>query len=115
MATIHLFFMTFFLLLGWHALADYPLQGDFIAKAKSPFTDLGKPIWKWVLPSHAFIHGVGVTIVTGSLVLGLLEVVCHGVIDYLKCAGKISFNTDQTLHVFCKFWWTVVAVFFLAN
>lgn len=31
-----------FLLIGWHFIADYSLQSDFIAEAKNRNTDIGK-------------------------------------------------------------------------
>ncbi len=34
--------------------------------------------------------------------LGLIETVLHTVIDYTKCAGRISLLTDQILHGACK-------------
>ena len=34
--------------------------------------------------------------------LGLIETVLHTVIDYTKCAGRISLLTDQILHGVCK-------------
>jgi hypothetical protein len=99
-----------FLLLVWHALADYPLQGDFLAKAKNPIAPLpGVPWWQALL-AHAFIHAGGTALVTGSLILGLYELVAHAVIDYAKCRDWVSFNMDQTLHVACKVVWTMLAV-----
>ena len=47
--------------------------------------------------------------VTGSLVLGLAEVVLHGAIDVAKCGGRISYTTDQGMHVACKVVWSVLA------
>ena len=99
------YFELFFLLCIGHAFADYPMQSDFIANAKNHTTDLGKMFWKWVLPSHGLIHALPVYIVTGSFALALAEFVCHTIIDYLKCDGRISFNTDQLLHMGCKVLW----------
>lgn len=97
-----------FLLLIGHAFADYPMQSDFIATAKNHTTELGKMFWKWVLPSHGLIHALPVYVVTGSFVLAFAEFVCHTVIDWLKCDGRIGFNTDQLLHVGCKVLWVIL-------
>lgn len=121
MGFAHVFIACLFALMVGHALADYPLQGDFIAQAKSPKTALGQIYWKWVLPLHALIHGGFVWLVTGliallitgsplwlfgtGLLLGLAETLVHGSVDQLKNYNKISFNTDQTLHVACKVLW----------
>jgi len=102
------YFELFFLLCIGHAVADYAMQNDFIATAKNHTTDLGRVFWKWVLPSHGLMHALPVYVVTGSFVLAVAEFVCHSVIDYLKCDGKIGFNTDQLLHIGCKVLWVVL-------
>jgi hypothetical protein len=102
-----------FLLLGAHALADYPLQGPYLSEAKNPNTAIGKQVWKWALPSHGLIHGLFVTLITSYLWLGILEVICHCAIDFAKSNNKISFNADQLLHVTCKVLWVLAALFVL--
>ena len=91
-----------------HAIADYPLQGDFLAKPK---------------PHHAYsrgalVSGIGrscsnawgmVWALTGIVWLGLAEVAAHAVIDDAKCRGKLSFNMDQGLHIACKALWALIA------
>jgi hypothetical protein len=94
-----------FYLLAWHALADYPLQGDFLAKAKSRTAPLPGVPWFQALGAHALIHAGGVAWLTGSLWLGLAELVTHAIIDDAKCSGRLSFNQDQALHVACKLAW----------
>jgi hypothetical protein len=112
MDLIHQPAMLFALMLGWHALADYPLQGDFLATAKNHTTDIGKDLWIWALPSHGLIHGAGVAVLTGSVWLGLAETLAHIAIDRAKCEGWISFSVDQALHIGCKVIWlsAVIAV-----
>ncbi len=91
-----------FLLLVWHALADYPLQGDFLAKAKNETAPIpGIPWWQAML-AHAMIHAGGVYLITGSTYMAMLELCFHYWIDRAKCRGKIGFNGDQLLHVLCK-------------
>jgi hypothetical protein len=85
-----------------HYLADYPLQGDFLAAAKNhrkPFP--GVP-WYQALIAHSAIQAGFVWLITGSLWIAGIEIVAHAAIDYLKCDGRISYNTDQCLHLFCK-------------
>jgi hypothetical protein len=49
-------FMVIALLAG-HALADYPLQGDFLSKAKNRAAPIpGVPYWQ-ALGAHVAIHG----------------------------------------------------------
>ncbi|MET3929564.1 hypothetical protein ABIE51_001451 [Lysobacter sp. OAE881] len=100
--------MLFWLLVG-HALADYPLQGDFLAKAKNRSAPIPGIPWWQALGAHAMIHGGFVALITGSVWLGLAEVVCHFLIDDFKCLGRIEFNTDQGLHVACKALWAILA------
>jgi len=91
-----------------HAVADYPLQGDWLSKAKNPTLQLisGEAIWPLALLSHAAVHAGAVRLVTGSWVLAGAEFVAHAVIDHAKCRGRLSYNTDQSLHIACKgFWW----------
>jgi hypothetical protein len=91
-------------------LADYPLQGDFLAKAKNRTMPIpGVPFYQ-ALGAHALIHGGAVSVITGIWWLGLLEAAYHAMIDDAKCTGKIGFNTDQALHVACKIIWTLVAL-----
>jgi hypothetical protein len=96
-------------MLVWHAIADYPLQGDFLAKAKNRFAPIPGVPWAQALGAHALIHAGGVWLITGSLWLALAEFVLHAFIDYSKCYGSIGFNTDQSLHVGCKVAWAVIA------
>lgn len=93
-----------------HFLADYPLQGDFLATAKNRNTEVGKIFWKHALTAHSVIHGGLVAMVTGSLILGLAETIIHGVTDFLKCENKISLNTDQAIHISCKVVWAIICI-----
>lgn len=96
---------TFALLLFAHMLADYPLQGEFLAKAKNRFAPVPGVPWYQAMAAHSVIHGGLVGLVTGSLWLGLAETVIHALIDDLKCSNRISYNQDQTLHLLCKLLW----------
>lgn len=94
------------LLLFGHALADFPLQGDYLARAKNRTNPLPGTPWWIALGAHALIHAGAVLLVTGSPWLALAELVAHAVIDDAKCAGHIGYVTDQAMHVACKLAWT---------
>lgn len=96
-------FMTALMLLSAHWLADYPLQGDFLATAKAQ-----GPLRVYHLCAHSGIHAGAVALVTGSVWLGLAEFVAHAIIDENKTHGRISFATDQALHIACKAAWLTV-------
>lgn len=102
----------FALMVAGHALADYPLQGEFLAKAKNHRAPIeGVPFYQ-ALGAHSAIHAGGVGIITGSICLALAEFCIHTATDYAKCDGRISFNTDQAIHIGCKVAWAALAVSF---
>lgn len=97
------------LLLAGHALCDYPLQSDFLAKGKNhkaPFP--GMAAWQLLL-AHCLIHMGMVLLITGSVWLALAELAIHFVTDYAKCDGRITFNQDQAIHYGCKILWAAIA------
>ena len=119
------------LMIFGHALADYPLQGDFLARAKNHTAPIPGVPWGHGLFWHAVIHGGTVGLVTGSLLLGALETTVHMLIDHAKCAGWFNryygavlwgerihaptpqdlaraFHVDQGLHVLCKLAWVAL-------
>lgn len=100
----------FFLLICGHALADYPLQGDFLAKGKNHKAPIDGVPFYHCLAAHSLIHGGFVYLVTGSLFLGLLETICHAFIDFGKCDKLYGLNTDQALHVLCKGVWILLII-----
>lgn len=100
-----------FLLIVGHALADYPLQGDFLAQAKNRNTPVGKLFWMHALPAHSVIHGGFVAVITGQVWLGVAETVIHAVTDWMKCEGRISLNVDQAIHIACKVAWASIAFY----
>lgn len=102
------FLTIFFYLLCGHAIADYCLQSDYIARCKSRWS--GDPSWFWVLSAHSLTHGAAVSLITGNPLLGFLETAVHWGIDMAKCAGKTNIHQDQTLHVICKVIWAACIV-----
>lgn len=92
-----------------HFVCDFPLQGDFLAKAKNPAAPLPGVPWEWAMAAHASIHAGAVLAITGSPALAFLEFVAHWAIDMAKCYGVVTFSTDQYLHLACKLLWVLVA------
>lgn len=99
----------FFALLIGHALADYPLQGDFLARAKNHRAPIPGVPWYQALGAHALIHAGMVWAITGFWWMGVMEFAAHALIDYAKCDGKIGFNADQFAHVLCKLSYVLIA------
>ena len=100
----------FAMLMFGHALADYPLQGDFLSKAKNRTAPIPGVPWQQALGWHAVIHGGFVGIITGIWWLGVAEAVIHAAVDDAKCRGRISFNTDQAIHIACKAVWVAATI-----
>lgn len=95
----------FAVMLVAHALADYPLQGDFLSKAKNVSAPIPGVPWYQAMIAHSVIQGGFVGMITGSVTLGLMEAWAHFFTDYTKCRNWIGFNTDQFIHVACKVIW----------
>jgi hypothetical protein len=89
-----------FTMIGAHALADYPLQGDFLAKAKNRTAPIPGVPWYQALGAHAVIHGAAVAAITRSPALGLAETAIHALTDDLK---------DQAIHIACKVLWAALS------
>lgn len=96
---------TFFLMVFAHALADYPLQGDFLARGKNRTAPIPGIPWQHPLAAHSVIHGGFVGILTGNIWFGVAETIIHAITDDAKCRGKISYHTDQAIHIGCKALW----------
>ena len=101
----------FFALFIGHVLADYPLQGRFLSMAKNRHANVSnlfggetppRGIWLHALTAHSLVHAGAVWLITGSIMLGLVELVLHWLIDFAKCEKWMNFTTDQLLHVACK-------------
>jgi hypothetical protein len=101
---------TLFKLLIGHALADFALQSEIMAKGKNRHNKIDKippgqkyvPCWPYWLSAHALIHGGVVFLATGNVHWGVAETILHFVIDFLKCEGCTNPNTDQALHAITK-------------
>lgn len=91
-----------------HALCDFPLQGDFLAKGKNHRSGIPGIPWFPCLFAHALIHAGAVYLVTRSEICAAGEMGFHMIIDFAKCEGDLSFNQDQCLHYALKVLWTVL-------
>lgn len=98
---------TFAWLIVAHCVCDYPLQGDFLARAKNHRAPIAGVDWWIALAAHAVIHAGAVWFITRSPILAALEFVAHVAIDYAKCEGATSFRQDQLAHVVCKALWVL--------
>ena len=95
-----------------HFIFDYPLQGDFLAKAKNEKAPIPGVPWVHAMFAHTFMHAGAVTLVTGSWLLGAIEFGTHFGIDRAKCRGLIDFDTDQFLHIGLKVCYVLAIVAF---
>lgn len=95
-------------LIGAHFVADYPLQGDFLSKAKNRTAPIPGVPWWQALGAHVVIHGMFVALLTGIWWLFFAEAVIHWLTDDAKCRGKLTFNQDQAIHIACKLVWFFV-------
>lgn len=93
-----------------HALCDYPLQGDFLARGKSPEAPITGVPWYQCLIAHCLIHAGAVALITGSAPLGFIELGVHWWADVSKCEGRIAFNQDQIIHYGVKVLYAVLVV-----
>ncbi len=96
-----------FWLLAGHALCDFALQTAWMATNKSPWSR--NPAWLHVMTAHSGLHGAAVAAVTGSIALGVAEVVSHFAADTAKCRGLWGIHADQAIHVACKVVWAAIA------
>ena len=95
----------FWWLLVTHALCDFSLQTDIMAKCKSrhyraepPTNQRHFPCWPFWLSAHALIWGGGVALVLGPMA-GVIGAVAHWFTDFAKCESRIGVIADQGLHL----------------
>lgn len=104
MTWLHLALLLVFL----HFVADFPLQGEYIAINKDPAS--ANPNWAWIMSAHCTIHAGFVLLITGSAILFFLELFTHFAVDIAKCKSLIGFTTDQALHLISKLVWLLALV-----
>jgi len=105
-------FDLFLKLIFAHAIADFLLQPDKMAKYKSSHTPPSKNLipkgedpqsfWIHFLLAHAMINGAAIYALTSIAWMAFVEIFVHAYIDYQKCESKISIHQDQLLHLLSK-------------
>ena len=111
-----------FLLIAGHALGDFPLQSDAMARCKCRKANLPlqKAVpWYYWMTAHCLVQGLVTGLIvawwTGNrelgVMIGMLEFAVHWVIDLLKCESIYNIHVDQALHVLCKLLWWVLIVY----
>jgi len=114
----HTVFELFWWYLVFHAIFDYGLQSEFIAKGKNHREPLPNVPWVPVLMAHSIMHGGAVAFVSGNVYLGAAEFVAHFATDFAKSAGFFGADrfrahiVDQIVHILWKILW-IAASFFL--
>jgi hypothetical protein len=103
-----------FAMIIMHAIADFPLQGAFLAQGKnrhlahSEFQgEEPRALWFYCLSAHSLIQAGGVWLVTGNAMIAAVEFIVHWALDYAKCEGWTNFHVDQLAHVLCKIGYVV--------
>jgi hypothetical protein len=104
-----------------HAITDFALQNDAMARYKSPHnlpsvdiipkSDKPESFWPYFLFNHALINGAGVWLVTGSYYFACIEVVWHAMIDKSKCDGVINIHQDQFYHLITKIFYVFMLLY----
>ena len=109
-----------FKLLISHAVADFALQSDTMAKGKNrhrksdpPPGQKYTPCWPFFLSAHALIHGGAAAMATGNLLIGLFETIAHWCIDFGKCENWYGVYADQALHLLSKICWIALMIWWL--
>lgn len=116
--------LLFWLMVG-HALADFPLQGEYLSQAKRHDSRYGQNgFWFFALTAHALIHaamvGLAIRLVfpqlgnAGTAVMAL-EFVWHWSTDLAKARGAIGMKTDQLFHFTAKGCWVILVYYMVAN
>jgi hypothetical protein len=85
-----------------HALADFPLQGEYLARMKQRKQAGNLAEWIISLTAHSLVQAGGVWIVSGNPLLGFAELCLHWLIDLGKGEEKFGYATDQIFHLACK-------------
>lgn len=99
---------TLAMLIFGHALADFGLQSKYISDGKDRANPIEGSPWYIVMSAHAVMHAGFVFLFTGSLGLGIAELVVHFIIDDRKCQKDFGYATDQALHILCKVLWVAI-------
>lgn len=114
-----IFFLALAMIMG-HALGDYPLQGSFLASCKNRHADssaffegsqIPRGIWIHALTAHSLIQAGIVWVISGSALIGILELILHWITDFIRCEEWISYTQDQAVHAACKILYAILLVY----
>lgn len=94
-----------------HAVADYPLQGDYLAREKVRSQAAGLASWVMALSAHALVHAGAVWLISGSMGMAAAELSLHWLIDLAKGERRIGLVTDQLMHLACKAGYVLVLTY----
>ena len=111
-------FEIIFILLFLHALGDFALQSDAMAKGKNrnikptyiPEGQKFKVCWFYWMLAHSLIQGGLIWIIFGNLWICLIEVISHFIIDFIKCENVTNPHHDQLLHLICRISYSIFLV-----
>jgi hypothetical protein len=107
-----------FILIAFHAVADFALQTPLMAKLKNrhnkpddiPNGQKSVPTWPFWLSAHGLIHGILVYFATGIVWFGITETIIHCIIDFAKCENVTNPYQDQILHYLSKIPYIIVVM-----
>lgn len=90
-----------------HAVTDFALQSKEMAVGKRGQGDVPPgvipvTVWPFWLVAHGAVNAAGVYLVTGSIVVSVMELCLHVVIDRAKTLNKTTVYEDQALHLASK-------------
>ncbi|MBN8460120.1 MAG: DUF3307 domain-containing protein [Verrucomicrobia bacterium] len=85
-----------------HFVADFPLQGEYLARNKVRCHAASASEWIVALCAHSAIQAGGVWLVTGSPDFAAVEFGLHALIDLAKGERKFGLLADQIMHLACK-------------
>jgi hypothetical protein len=91
-----------------HALADFPRQGDYLAKQKTRKNASSCSEWIMALSARCVIHAGGVWLISGSIGFAAVELIPHALIDLGKVEERYGMAIDQVLHIGCKLMYVLV-------
>lgn len=107
-----------FMMLFLHALGDFALQSESMAKGKNkhlkpeyiPEGQKYKITWFYWLSAHAFIQGGLIFIFFPVVWIAITEVIFHFVLDFLKCENITNPHIDQISHILLRIIYSVCLV-----
>lgn len=82
---------TVYMILACHAVGDYVLQGNYLARTK------GKNVWNLLM--HCLLYSAPFAVVFGVNWKVLIIFLTHVVIDYPRANKEFGYAADQIMHM----------------